>query len=265
MLTLSILVPLLGALALALLPRLDARTARIAACIVSAVPLLLLVVVWAGFDAGPEGAAFQAVSELPWIPSLGVAWRVGVDGISLALTLMSALLFIAAIAWPTDTMGRAPQYYAWFLFLQGVSLGLFLTLDLLIFYVFFDLSLVGMYFLIGRWGHGEAQAAALKFFVYTLAGSLAILLAILALVLASDPLTFDMRELIARQPLQGGGTAAALVMLGFLVGFAIKTPLFPFHTWLPPAHVMAPGPASAILAGVLLKMGTYGIVRIRSR
>ncbi|MCA1975082.1 MAG: NADH-quinone oxidoreductase subunit M, partial [Caenispirillum sp.] len=229
---------------------------------VSAVPLALLLPVWAGFDAGSGAPAFQAVSEVPWVPSLGVAWRVGVDGISLSLALMSALLFIAAIAWPADVQGRARQYYAWFLFLQGVSLGLFLVLDLLLFYVFFDLSLVGMYFLIGRWGHGDAQAAALKFFVYTLAGSLALLLAILGLVLAHAPLTFDMRTLIAAQPLAGTTLYGGLVLLGFAVGFGIKTPLFPVHTWLPPAHVDAPGPASAILAGVLLKMGTYGLVRL---
>ncbi len=137
-----------------------------------------------------------------------------------------------------------------------------MALDLLVFYVFFDLSLVGMYFLIGRWGHEDAERAALKFFIYTLAGSLAFLLAILGLVLSAEVLTFDMRELMAMQPLAGEGTAAALVLLGFVVGFGIKTPLFPFHTWLPPAHVDAPGPASAILAGVLLKMGTYGLIRI---
>ncbi|MEW5424881.1 NuoM family protein [Amorphus sp. 3PC139-8] len=261
MLTLSILIPIAGALVLAISPKLAEAQARFAAIIVSAVPLLLLVIVWIGFDTSPSAPAFQSVAEAPWIPTLGVAWRVGVDGIALALSLMTALLFIAAVTWPADTMGRTRQYYAWFLFLEGVSLGLFLTLDLLIFYVFFDLSLVGMYFLIGRWGHGDAKAAALKFFVYTLAGSLAILLAIIALALSHDPLTFDMRTLIADQPLSAGA-GASLVLLGFLLGFAIKTPLVPFHTWLPPAHVDAPGPASAILAGVLLKMGTYGIVRI---
>src|SRR3546814_553311 len=119
-----------------------------------------------------------------------------------------------------------------------------------------------MYFLIGRWGHGDAGRSALKFFVYTLAGSLAILLAILGLVLVTDPLTFDMRTLIAMQPLAGLDLRAGLVLLGFVLGFGIKTPLFPVHTWLPPAHVDAPGPASAILAGVLLKMGTYGLIRL---
>lgn len=262
MLTLAVTLPLIGALALALATSLSERSVRIAATAVALVPLLMLLVVWWRFDPSPQAATFQALEEAPWIPTLGVAWRLGVDGISLAIALMSALLFVAAIAWPAETQGRARQYYAWFLFLEGVSLGLFLVLDLLIFYVFFDLSLVGMYFLIGRWGHGDAQRAAFKFFVYTLAGSLAILLAILGLVLGSEPLTFDMRVLIERQPLVGQDVRAAVVLLGFVLGFAIKTPLFPFHTWLPAAHVDAPGPASAILAGVLLKMGTYGLVRI---
>lgn len=260
MLSLAILVPAAGALVLVLARGLGERAARWLAVAVSAGPLILLLAVWAAFD--PAAGGFQAVAEVPWVPTLGVAWRVGVDGISLALALMSAVLFPAAIAWPVDTRGRARAYFAWFLFLEATALGLFLVLDLLLFYVFFDLSLVGMYFLIGRWGHGEAERAALKFFVYTLAGSLALLLAILGLVLSADPLTFDMRALIAAQPLAGAAVAGPLVLLGFVLAFAVKTPLFPFHTWLPPAHVNAPGPASAILAGVLLKMGTYGLVRI---
>jgi len=262
MLTLSILIPLLASLGLFVWSDATKEKARLVALGASALSLLCLVIVWIGFDTGPEAPAFQAVSEVGWIDALGVAWRVGVDGMSLAVSLMSGLLFLCAIAWPAETKGRARQYYAWFLFLQGVSLGLFLTLDLLVFYVFFDLTLVGMYFLIGRWGHDQAEYAALKFFVYTLAGSLAILLAILGLVLANDTLTFDMRALIAAQPLGGTDLRASLILLGFLVGFAIKTPLVPFHTWLPLAHVEAPGPASAVLAGVLLKMGTYGMVRI---
>ncbi|MGA0587932.1 complex I subunit 4 family protein [Dyella sp. KRB-257] len=262
MLTLAILVPLLGALALAFLPNASEAQIRRIAIGVAALPLLLLLVVWARFDTSAGAAAFQQVEVIPWIPSLGVAWRVGVDGIALAIAAMSALLFLAAIAWPAETKGRARAYYAWFLFLQAVSLGVFLALDLLLFYVFFDLSLVGMYFLIGRWGHGDAPRAALKFFVYTFAGSLAILLAILGLSLSGGPLSFDMRELIARQPLAGMDVRSALVLLGFVFGFGIKTPLFPLHTWLPPAHVNAPGPVSAILAGVLLKMGVYGLIRI---
>jgi NADH-quinone oxidoreductase subunit M len=262
MLTLTILIPFIGALALAWLAVLAESTLRWLATAIAAVPLLLLLMVWSGFDSGAGAPAFQYIETVPWIPSLGVAWRVGVDGISLAVALMSALLFVAAVAWPAQTQHAARAYYAWFLFLQGVSLGVFLALDLLLFYVFFDLSLVGMYFLIGRWGHGDAKQAAVKFFVYTLAGSLALLLAIIGLVLATSPLTFDMRELIARQPLAGVDLRAALVLLGFVIGFAIKTPLFPVHTWLPPAHVNAPGPVSAILAGVLLKMGVCGLIRV---
>lgn len=261
-LSLTILLPLAGALTLVLLTGLNERVVRGLAIGIAAIPLLLLIAVWIGFDTGAGAPTFQWVEVVPWIPSLGVAWRLGVDGIALAVAAMSALLFVAAIGWPADTRGRARQYYAWFLFLEGVSLGVFLTLDLLLFYVFFDLSLVGMYFLIGRWGHDDARGAALKFFIYTLTGSLAILLAIISLYLGTEPLTFDMRALIARQPLAGTDLRAALVLLGFVIGFAIKAPLFPVHTWLPPAHVDAPAPASAILAGVLLKMGTYGLIRI---
>lgn len=255
MLTLAVLVPLLAALILALAP-LRAELARWTATGAAALSLLALLVVW---SRGGEG--FRAVSEVPWIPTLGIAWRVGVDGMSLAVAMMSALLFVVATPWPMQ-IERARAYYAWMAFLAGVSIGLFVTLDLIVFYVFFDLSLVGMYFLIGRWGHGDAQQAALKFFVYTLAGSLLILIGIIVLALNMPALTFDMRALIESPPLAAAGLVPGLVFLAFVIGFGIKTPLFPVHTWLPPAHVDAPGPASAILAGVLLKMGTYGLIRI---
>lgn len=260
MLTAAILVPLAGSLAV-LAPRWSERAARVAATVVAAAPLVLLAAAWLSFDAASD-QPFQLVEEVEWIPTLGVAYRVGVDGIGLAVAATAALLFVAATAYPVDTRGRPRSYYAWLLFLEAVSLGLFLALDLVVFYVFFDLSLVGMYFLIARWGHGEARAAALKFFLYTLAGSLVMLLAILGLVLATDPITFSIPELIARQPLAGQGARAGLVLAGLLFGLGVKTPVVPLHTWLPPAHVDAPAPASAILAGVLLKMGTFGMIRI---
>jgi len=230
-----------------------------AATAIGAIPLVLLAVAWLRFDAT---GGFEQVESARWIPTLDITYRVGIDGLSLPLAAMTAFVFVVSIAYPVDLRGRAVPYFALMLFLEGVSLGLFLALDLFLFFVFWDLSLVGMYFLIGAWGHGDAQRSALKFFIYTLSGSLALLLAILGLYLASDPRTFDMAELIRQQPLGASGVYATLVFAGFFVGFAVKTPLVPFHTWLPPAHVDAPAPASAILAGVLLKMGTYGFVRI---
>lgn len=260
MLTLAIFVPLLGAAVLALRRQMAERTARRLAAVIAGLPLALLLVTWLRFE---PGQGFQLIESFTWIPTLGVGYKVGVDGISLPIAAMSALLFLAAIIYPTDLKGRAGEYYALFLFLESVCLGVFLALDLFLFYVFWDLSLVGMYFLIGVWGHGEeARRSALKFFLYTLAGSLTMLLAILGLYLATEPRTFDMAEIIRQAPLAGAGWRATLVFVGFGIGFAIKTPMVPFHTWLPPAHVDAPAPASAILAGVLLKMGTYGFVRI---
>lgn len=259
-LTVAWLVPLLGAVLLIALPRWTARQSRLIAAGFATTSLLALVVAWLMFD--PAGPLFQHIDEVRWVPSLGVAYRVGVDGIALAVASMSALLFVAAIVYPFDTAGQPRQYYAWLLFLQAMSLGVFLVLDLLLFYVFFDLTLVGMYFLIGRWGHGKPQAAAFKFFLYTFAGSLALLLGIIGLYLSLDTPTFDMRAIIDQQPLAGTGTYASLVFLAMMLGLAIKTPLVPLHTWLPQAHVDAPGPASAILAGVLLKMGTYGMIRL---
>jgi len=260
-LTATVLVPAVAAVVVASLARAGERATRILALVAAAVPLVLLLATWARFDAG-DPALFQRTEEVEWIPTLGVGWRLGVDGIALALALVTALLFVVAIAYPVDLRGRHHTYRAWLLFLEAVSLGLFLTIDLLLFYVFFDLSLVGMYFLIARWGHGEARAAALKFFLVTLTGSLVMLLGFLALYLGTDPLTFDMRELIASQPLAADATRGAWALLAVMVGLAVKTPLVPVHTWLPPAHVNAPGPASTILAGVLLKMGAFGMIRI---
>ena len=259
-LTAALGIPLVGALILIGRSHWRPDTARLFAVAVTGFPLLLMLITWVRFDSA--GPMFQLVEEAQWVPSIGMGFRLGVDGVALAVGTMSALIFTAAAAYPVDTKGAPNQYYAWLLFLETASLGVFLALDLLLFYVFFDLTLVAMYFLIGRWGHGSPQYSALKFFLYTLLGSLFLLLAILGLYLSSDPRTFDMRELISQQPLAAGGSFASIVMLGFLIGFAIKTPLIPFHTWLPQAHVDAPAPASAILAGVLLKLGTYGLIRI---
>ena len=259
MLTAAILVPLVGAAVLALAGASE-RTTRWTAVALSLVPVALFVAAWATFDTGSD-ALFQHVVDVAWLPTLGVGYRVGVDGIALAVLGVTVVLFAATIAYPVDTRGRHHAYYGWLLFLEAVSVGLFVSLDLVLFYVFFDLSLVGMYFLISRWGHEGAERAALKFFLYTLLGSLALLIGIIALGLGMDPITFDMREIIAAQPL-AGAAHAGFALLALLLGLGIKTPVVPFHTWLPAAHVEAPATASAILAGVLLKMGTFGLVRI---
>ena len=260
MLTAATFVPLVGALLIAALPASGRGISRWLAIAVTAVPLVLMIAAWVAFDG--DGGGFDLVERAEWIPTLGVSYTLGVDGLSLPLAAMTALLFVAAAAYPVDTLGRDRAYYALLLFLETASLGLFLSLDLFLFYVFFDVSLVGMYFLIAGWGHGDARRAALKFFIYTLAGSLVMLLAILGLYLATDPRTFDMATIIDQTPLPANGLRSVLVFVGFMVGFAVKTPLVPVHTWLPPAHVDAPAPASTILAGVLLKMGTYGMIRI---
>lgn len=259
MLTAAIGIPLVGALLIMLLPQRE-RLLRLVSTAIATVPLVISVVAWRAFEGT---GTFELVEAVPWIPTLGASYIVGVDGISLPLVAMTSLLFVAAIAYPVDFQGRPRPYFALFLFLEGAALGVFLALDLLLFYVFWDLSLVGMYFLIGVWGHGEAaRRAALKFFLYTLAGSLALLLGILVLYLSTEPRTFDMAHLIAVRPLDGSGVAATLAFVAIAVAFLVKAPLVPFHTWLPSAHVDAPAPASTILAGVLLKMGTYGFVRI---
>lgn len=259
MLTVTIFLPLVAAGVLLTMREASEARQRAVAVTAAAIPLVLLLVAWARFD-GTGG--FELVEQAAWIPSFGVSYKVGLDGISLVLSVMSALLFAGSAAYPVDLKGRGHEYYAWLLFLETACLGVFLALDLFLFYVFFDLTLVGMYFLIAVWGHGNARRAALKFFIYTLTGTLVMLLAILGLVLATDPLTFDIPTLIATTPLDGGGVRTVLVFLGFAVGLGIKTPLVPVHTWLPPAHVDAPAPASTILAGVLLKLGTYAYIRI---
>jgi NADH-quinone oxidoreductase subunit M len=264
LLTATIFIPLVAALAFALLPGATDDSGRrianlrIAATVVAAVPLILMVLAWLRFDGS---GSFELIESARWIPTLGVGYKVGVDGVSLPLSAMTALLFVVSIAYPVDFRGRAPRYLALMLFLESASLGVFLALDMFLFYVFWDLGLVGMFFLIGAWGHDDAQRSALKFFLYTLAGSLALLLGIIGIYLQTDPRTFDIPTIIEQGVLPAGGVYSTLVFVGMFLGFAIKTPMVPFHTWLPPAHVDAPAPASAILAGVLLKMGTYGFFR----
>jgi proton-translocating NADH-quinone oxidoreductase chain M len=261
-LSIVIFLPLAVALGLLALPRVGNRTALWAWVATSAVDLGLVGVLW--WRSARAGMAGQLVDEanLPWIPTVGARYHVGLDGLSMPLVALTAGLFLACALYSLRQTHGARAFAALLLFLETACLGLFAALDLILFFVFFDLSIVGMYFVIAGWGHGDPAASALKFFLYTFVGSLALLLGFIALYLTADPHTFDIVELTRQTPLAGDPFRGTLVLLAITVGLAIKTPTVPFHTWLPPAHTDAPAAGSAILAGVLLKMGTYGFVRI---
>jgi len=260
-LSLIVFLPLAAALVLGFVPRIGDTVAWWAWVAVAFVDLLLVIGVWARYDA-PATGALSFEERLPWIPGVGSSYHVGVDGLSLPLLVMSAALFLACAVYSLGQTDRPRLNGALFLFLQSVSLGLFVSADLILFFVFFDLSIVGMYFVIAGWGHENAARSALKFFLYTFLGSLALLVGFIGLYVAAAPHTFDMVELTRTNPLAGHPLIGGLVLAAILVGLAVKTPTVPFHTWLPPAHTDAPATGSAILAGVLLKMGTYGFVRI---
>jgi NADH-quinone oxidoreductase subunit M len=258
-LTLSIAAPLVLAGLMPLLPARPTRVPHALALAGTAVSAAALVITAIRFD---PGSGMQLVEEATWIPSLDVAWRVGVDGMSLVLSLMTVVLFAVSAAYGVGPRPMTRGAAAMVLLLEGATLAFFLAEDFFLFYVAFDVTLVAMYFLIALWGEENRRYAALKFFLYTLIGSLPVLLGIIALFLTSEPQTFDMIRLAEERPFAGAGLGASLVFLAFFVGFAIKTPIVPFHTWLPAAHVEAPTAGSVLLAGVLLKMGTYGLVRV---
>ena len=208
------------------------------------------------------GGGMQFVEQHSWIPNLGITYHVGVDGLSLPLVALTALLSVLSIVYSWRIEVRLKEYLFLFLLLETGMLGVFAALDFFLFYIFWEITLVPMYFLIAIWGGPRREYAAIKFFLYTLIGSLAMLLAILLMYFNADPHTFNMLALTQQQPLAGKPVLAALAFWGFFLSFAIKVPMWPFHTWLPDAHVEAPTAGSVILAGVLLKMGTYGFVRV---
>ncbi len=254
--SLAVFLPLIGALILLALPRASNALIHGIGIAASALTLLVTLIIW---SRGVIAGGFAQVEEMSWIDAIGAAYRVGVDGLSLPLIVLSALLFLLSFIYQANSSDRSRSFVILMLMLETASIGVFTALDGLLFYVFFEVSLVSMYFMIAGWGDADRQRAALMFFLYTLLGSLPLLLAILGLFLASDPYTFDMRIWIETQPLTG--VAGMLALVAMLFTFAIKIPVFPVHTWLPAAHVQAPTVGSVILAGVMLKFGTYGLVR----
>jgi NADH-quinone oxidoreductase subunit M len=206
------------------------------------------------------GPGFRFEENVSWIGAIGARYHVGVDGISLWLVLLTTLLMpIAVLSSWTAIHKREPFYYVFMLILESAMIGVFVSLDLLVFYLFFEASLVPMFFLIGIWGGERRVYAAIKFFIYTAVGSLLMLVAIIALYFLYG--SFDYQTLVGAINEAGLGRGAFWLFVAFALAFSIKVPLFPFHTWLPDAHTEAPTAGSVILAGVLLKMGTYGLLR----
>ncbi|MBI5210898.1 MAG: NADH-quinone oxidoreductase subunit M [Elusimicrobia bacterium] len=262
LLSLITFIPLVGALVVLCLPKDGRRPIEVVGLLATALPLVLSCWLYAAFDCSDAaGATMQFVERHAWIPSMNVQYYLGVDGLSGPLVILTALMSLIAMIASLGIKERFKEYVFWFLVLEVGMLGVFESLDFFLFYVFWELTLVPMYFLIGVWGGPQKEYAAIKFFLYTLTGSVFMLLAILALYFQADPHTFDM---VALMKIHGSLSLKfqIIVFLGFYLGFAVKVPAFPFHTWLPLAHVEAPTAISVILAAVLLKMGVYGIMRV---
>ena len=260
-----VLLPIVGGLIVALLPKDRPALAKQGALVVSLLVLILGIVVALAFDAG-SAQAVQLTAVWSWIPAWGVSLAFGVDGISLVLILMTVVLVPVCVlaGWldADDTMGSPRGYFAWILVLEGLVLGVFAATDVFLFYVLFEAMLVPMYFLIGRYGGPQRQYAAVKFFLYSLAGGLLMLAALVGLYVVSvqelGTGTFDRAALIAMDIDPG---TQRWLFLGFFIAFAIKAPMWPVHTWLPDAAAESRPAVATLLVGVLDKVGTYGMIR----
>jgi NADH-quinone oxidoreductase subunit M len=262
-LTLITFIPLLGGVIILSLPRERLNAVRWTALVFTTAPLLLAAMLYAGFDqhaAGfTAGSGIQFVERHGWIEEFNIWYFVGVDGLSMPMVLLCALICPLCVLASWNIEKGVKGYHFLFLLLETGMLGVFVALDFFLFFIFWEVMLLPMYFLIGIWGGPRKEYAAIKFFLYTLVGSVLMLLVMIYGYLAATPHTFDLTELARNNAVLG---YRAVLWWALFIGFAIKIPLFPFHTWLPDAHVEAPTAISVVLAGILLKMGTYGILRI---
>ena len=257
--------PVVGMVVIAFIPRDKEETIKIIAGATTGFQFLLTLVLWNNFDSANGKMQFNEYAE--WIPSFNIAYILGVDGLSLPMVVLTGLLFFLGVFVSWNTKKAVKGYFALFLLLDTGVMGVFLALDFFLFYIFWEVMLLPMYFLIGMWGGPQREYAAIKFFLYTLFGSVLMLVGILGLYFSCGK-TFNILELMEIAPTTlgtlkwWGFSAIKVIWVLLFIGFAIKVPVFPFHTWLPLAHVEAPTAISVLLAGILLKLGVYGILRV---